>query len=149
MKTTYCVYNRTTQAFLALNVTGACTMPARLRGLIGKLGISPEEGLWVSPSRGIHTIGLLFPIDVIYLDANKRVVHLVEHMRPFRIGQIRLDCASVLEVPPHTIYTSRTRVGDQLLIVPPAEMETDLKLSVPSGAVPSGADRSGSTGNPQ
>jgi len=133
MKATYCIFNKTSQSFLGLNITCACTLLARLKGLLGRLSISPGEGLWVVPSRGVHTVGLLFPIDVIYLDAENRVVHLVEHMRPFRVSQIRLNCASVLELPPHTIYASRTRMGDQLLICLPEEMDTKKTEPVDSG----------------
>lgn len=94
----------------------ASTPFARLRGLLGKLRLNPGEGLWTVPSRGIHTIGMLFPIDAIYLDEELRVTHLIEHLRPFRLASLRLNCTSVLEVPLHTIYTSQTQVGDQLAI---------------------------------
>ncbi len=127
MEPTYCVFNKTNESFLGLKVTCASTSLARLRGLLGKLRVSPGEGLWVVPSRGIHTVGLMFPLDLVYLDAGDRVIHLVEHLRPFRFSPIRLNCASLLELPAHTIYASQTRVGDQLLICTPEEMEMDLK----------------------
>ena len=46
----------------------------------------------------------------------KRVVHLEEHVRPFRVSSISLKAHSVLELPPHTIFRTGTRVGDQLEI---------------------------------
>ncbi len=79
------------------------------------------------PSRGVHTIGMLFPIDLIFLSKDKEVVHLEEFVRPFRISKVSLKATSVLELPPHTIYRSRTQVGDQLEIAqlkkeqPPAD----------------------------
>jgi uncharacterized protein len=130
MKKTYCVFNKTNESFLGLKVTCASTSLARVKGLVGKLRISPGEGLWMVPSRGIHTVGVLFPVDVIYLDPGNRVVHMVEHMRPFRLGPIRLNAASVLELPVHTIYASQTRVGDQMLICRPEEIEMDLTKDV-------------------
>jgi hypothetical protein len=75
-----------------------------------------DEAVWIVPSRGIHTFGLMFPIDVIYLDAQNRVVHLIENLGPLRIAGIRRQCASVLELPARTIYGTGTQVGDQLLI---------------------------------
>lgn len=116
MQPTYCIYNQTRDSFLALSVTCASTTGARLRGLLGKLRLRPDEGVWLVPSRGIHTVGMLFPIDVIYLDELKRVIHVVEYMRPFRFSRISLSGASVLELPAHTIYASHTKVGDQLAI---------------------------------
>jgi uncharacterized membrane protein (UPF0127 family) len=134
MKTTYCIFNKTRESFLALNVTCAGTQLARLKGLVGVMRVSQGEGLWVIPSQGIHTIGVLFPIDVVYLDSKDRVIHLVEHLRPFRLGPIRMKCASVLELPPHVIYESQTQVGDQMLIRRPEEMEMDVKKSGPAAS---------------
>jgi uncharacterized membrane protein (UPF0127 family) len=111
-----CVYNQTRESFLSLNVALADGPLERLRGLLGKMSLRSDEGLWVVPSRGIHTIGLLFPIDLLYLDERNRVVHAVEHLGPFRIGPIKIQAASVLELQTKTIYCSNTKVGDQLLI---------------------------------
>ena len=127
MKTTYCVFNQTKETFLALNVTCASTAVARLRGLLGKFAIRPGEGLWLVPSQGLHTMGLLFPIDVVYLDADYRVIHVIEHLNPFRVAPIRLSAATVLELPLHTIFTSQTRVGDQLLVCLPDEMHVAIE----------------------
>ena len=68
------------------------------------------------PSHSVHTIGMLFTIDVIFLDRAKRVVHLEEHVRAFRVSKISLKAQSVLEVPPHTIFRTGTRVGDHFEI---------------------------------
>jgi uncharacterized protein len=57
------------------------------------------------------------------------VIHMVESLGSFRIGPIRRNAASVLELPPRTIYSSQTQVGDQLLICPPEQMEAFLKVS--------------------
>jgi uncharacterized membrane protein (UPF0127 family) len=122
VKPGYCVFNKTNECFLGLNVTPAFTSLARLKGLLGKLRLPQGEGLWLVPSQGIHTFGMLFPIDVIFLDEEQRVIHLIEHMRPFRVTRIRLNCASVLELPAHTIYSSQTHVGDQLVIGPIDEL---------------------------
>jgi len=59
---------------------------------------------------------LLFPIDLRFLSKDKRVVHLEEHFRPFRVSRVSLKTASVLELPTHTIYRSGTKVGDVLEI---------------------------------
>jgi uncharacterized membrane protein (UPF0127 family) len=123
MKKGLCVYNQTRESFLSLNVALADGPLGRLRGLLGKMTLGSDEGLWVVPSRGVHTFGLLFPIDLIYLDAQNRVVHTVEHLGAFRIGPIRMQAESVLELQTRTIYSSNTRVGDQLLICPAERIE--------------------------
>jgi uncharacterized membrane protein (UPF0127 family) len=117
------VFNISRQCFLNLGVTVADTTWTRLRGLLGKIRLRSDEALWIRPSRGIHTVGLMFSIDVIYLDANLRVVHQVENLGPLRVAPIRLQSDSVLELPARSIYDSGTQVGDQLLICSPQEME--------------------------
>lgn len=124
---TYCVFNKTRESFLSLSVKPADTHFARLRGLLGRLRLKSDEGIWVIPSQGIHTIGVFVPIDLIYLDSDHRVIHTIESLGSFRIGPIRRNCASVLELPTRTVYSSQTQVGDELLICPPEEMEQYLK----------------------
>ena len=126
-KQTYCVYNQTRECFLCLGVTPADTMFSRLKGLIGKLRLKLDEGLWVVPSQGIHTLGVLFPLDLIYLDESQKVIHAIEHFPRFRIAPLRIQAASVLELPTHTIYSSQTQAGDQLIICAIDEIESRLK----------------------
>lgn len=123
----YCVFNKTRESFVSLGVRAADTHLARLKGLLGRLRLKPDEGLWVIPSQGVHTIGLLFSIDLIYLDPDNRVIHLSESLGSFRIAPIRAKCSSVLELPTRTIYASQTQVGDELLICPAEELEQYLK----------------------
>lgn len=130
-KRTYCVYNQTRECFLSLTVTAADTIVSRLKGFIGRRTLRSDEGLWVVPSRGVHTWGVLVPIDLIYLDAEMQVIHLVEHFPTFRVAPIRARAESVLEMPIHTIYSSQTQLGDQFVICIPDEMEHRLR----SGAV--------------
>jgi uncharacterized membrane protein (UPF0127 family) len=122
----YCVFNKTAESFLGLNVSCACTRWARLKGAVRNLRLGSDQGLWVIPSRGIHSLGALVPIDVIYLDADGRVIDLVEHASPFRLTPIRWKSRSILQLPTHTIYATNTKIGDELLICAPQEMETYL-----------------------
>ena len=114
------VYNKTRETFVATEAIVADSYVRRLVGLLGKtkrwtrLG----TGLWIVPSSGVHTIGMLFPIDLIFLSRDKEVIHLEEYVRPFRISKVSLKANSVLELPPHTIYHSGTQVGDRFEISP-------------------------------
>jgi uncharacterized membrane protein (UPF0127 family) len=113
------VYNKTRETFVATEAKVADSYFSRLVGLLGKTRRWAQlgKGLWIVPSRGVHTIGMLFPIDLIFLSKDREVVHIEEYLRPFRISRVSLKAMSVLELPPHTIYRSRTQVGDQLEIV--------------------------------
>ncbi len=114
------VYNQTRDTFVATEVAVANTYLRRLVGLLGKTRrwARPGRGLWIVPSHGVHTVGMLFPIDLIFLDQSKRVVHVEEHVRPFSISKISIKASSVLELPPHTVFRTGTRVGDRLEILP-------------------------------
>jgi uncharacterized protein len=114
------VYNKTRETFVATEALLADSYPRRLVGLLGKTRRWAQlgRGLWIVPSRGVHTIGMLFPIDLIFLGKDKQVVHVEEYVRPFRISKVSLKATSVLELPAHTIYRSGTKIGDQLEIAP-------------------------------
>lgn len=111
-----CVLNRTRERFVATNVAVADSYFGRLVGLLGKTKkwARAGKGLWIVPSHGVHTIGMLFPIDLIFLDRDKNVVRLEEHVKPFRISLGSLRTHSVLELPAHTVFRTGTCVGDQL-----------------------------------
>lgn len=110
------VYNRTKEAFLAYRVRIADSMLSRLIGLLGRRSLAPDSGLWIVPSSGVHTLGMLFTIDVVFLDKNLKVVGLRELLRPFSITSLNLQAESVLELPAHSIFKSRTEIGDQLVV---------------------------------
>lgn len=57
----------------------------RARGLLGRAGLAPGEGLWLAPCRSIHTVGMQFAIDVVFLDRASRVVRVVADLAPFRL----------------------------------------------------------------
>lgn len=112
------VYNRTRETFVATEAVLADGYWQRLVGLLGKTSKWARRGagLWIVPSRGVHTIGMMFPIDLIFLNKNKEVVRVEEHVRPFRISPVCLNASSILELPAHTIYRTGTRLGDRLEI---------------------------------
>ena len=113
-------FNRTRNTCLASSVTSADTHWSRFRGL---MATSPASfplgrGLLISPSRGIHTFAMRFPIDALYLDANRFVIHLEQNLLPWRIAPIKLAAVQVLELPTGAILASATTIGDLIEISP-------------------------------
>jgi len=135
MRRALCVFNRDREAFLGLRVAPADTLILRLKGRLGRLGFKPHDGIWLTPCHGIHTIGMLFAVDLIYLDASHKVIHLIENLGPFRISPIRLKCASILELQTRAIFSSNTRIGDELIICTPEEMKHQLERHQPQPAI--------------
>ena len=58
---------------------------ARVRGLIGRRGLAPGEGLLILKCNAIHTLFMRFSIDATFLDAQNRVVRVVRDIRPWRL----------------------------------------------------------------
>src|SRR5437763_2688605 len=71
---------------------------ARLRGLLGRSGLSSGEGLLLRPAGSVHTAFMLFAIDAVFLDAADRVVKVASTLRPWRTAACR-GARSVLELP--------------------------------------------------
>jgi len=110
------VYNKTKETFLAFRVNIADSVAGRLIGLLGRRSLKPDSGVWIVPANAIHTIGMMFSFDVVMIDKNFKVVSVKELVKPFRIILPKLRAESVIELPAHTIFRSRTEVGDELVI---------------------------------
>jgi uncharacterized membrane protein (UPF0127 family) len=111
-------FNRTRQAWLATALALADTHWTRLRGL---LGVNSDDfrngsGLWIVPCHGVHTLGMGFPIDVLYLDRQMTVVHIQSDLRPWRFAPVRRQATSVLELPSHVAAATGTAIGDTIEI---------------------------------
>ena len=110
------IINLTKQTWLATKVRKADNFFTRLVGLLKRTHLGPEEALWLMPSKGIHTIGMKFPIDVVFLTKDNEVVGLISGMLPYRISSVYFRGYSVVELPNGTIRKSRTELGDKLEI---------------------------------
>src|SRR3954471_19425289 len=110
------VYNKSKETFLSFRVRVADSFSSRLIGLLGKRSLKPDGGVWIVPANSIHTVGMLFSFDLVMIDKDFRVVNVKEMVQPFRIVWPKLRAESVIELPAHTIFRSRTEVGDQLVI---------------------------------
>ena len=79
-------------------MTHADTWLKRLVGLLAHSSLGDNEGMFFCPGGSIHTIGMRFPIDVIYLDNAKKVLKIESEMRPFRLSFAPKGTCSVLEL---------------------------------------------------
>jgi uncharacterized protein len=120
-------FNRTRGVYLATDLIIARSHWTRFRGLMATnaAAFPPGRGLWIMPSHGVHTFAMRFPIDVLYLDGDRVVVHLEEQLKPWRVAAIRIQAKSVLELPPGTVHQSSTALGDQVDIVLEQPVDTN------------------------
>lgn len=106
------ITNATRQTEIADRIEIADRGQRRRKGLLGRSGLSSGEGLWIVPCEAVHTFGMQFPIDLVYLDRSSRVVKTRSHVRPGRLSAC-LTAHSVVELPSGTIRTTRTERGDK------------------------------------
>ena len=111
-------FNQTRQAYLATELAVADTHWSRLRGLLGvrSSDFRNGSGLWIVPCHGVHTLGMGFPIDVVYLDDAMTVIDIRRDLQPWRFAPVRTQASSVLELPCSTADETRTAVGDKIQI---------------------------------
>ena len=109
--------NDRTRSAVALEVDVAATRATRRRGLLGRESIGASEGLLLTPCKAIHTVGMRFPIDVIFIDRDGRAVRIVPALAPWRIA-MSARAKAVIELAAGTAAASDIRIGDMLYLAP-------------------------------
>lgn len=112
------VRNVTRNLQVASRVEVAGSNVKRSKGLLGRKGLNPGEGMWIIPCEAIHTFFMQFPIDLIYLDRQHRVKKTRAAVAAWRVSAC-LSAHSVLELPAGTVQATRTERGDLLEIARP------------------------------
>lgn len=123
----YCVYNQTSECFLSLGVSLGDNTFARLKGLFERGALRFDEGSWITPPKGMHTMGVISARDLVYLDESHRVVDVIEQHPALRVAPVRPDAASLLALPVRSVASSQTQPGNQLMICAAEEMEFRLR----------------------
>lgn len=106
--------NIDTGAVIADRVSVAATRAARRVGLLNRDNLERGEALWIVPSRGVHTIGMRFAIDLVALDDRGIVIDSVAALQPWRIRLPRRGTAGVLELPVGALARSGTSIGHRI-----------------------------------
>ena len=108
------VTNRTRGVLLGDRIRIADNALTGIVGLLGERGLASGDGLWIRPSQGVHTFGMLFPIDVLVLDGDDHVIAMRAPLSPFRLTPVFWEGRSVLELPAGTVAQTGTAVGDEI-----------------------------------
>jgi uncharacterized membrane protein (UPF0127 family) len=106
--------NLDTGSVVADRVGVAATRATRRVGLLNRESLEPGEALWIVPSRGVHTWGMRFAIDVIALDEDGVVIDCVACLPPRRIRLPRRGTAGVLELAAGTLERTGTDLGHRI-----------------------------------
>jgi hypothetical protein len=129
----HCAYNRTRERFLGVDIEAGDFTIASLEDQMPALAPRSGAGLWLVPFRGLSATSVHIPLDLIYLDRSCTVLDVVESFPIFRVSAASPPAASVLVLPSHTIETTGTQPGDELILCPPEEMKQRLQGLATSG----------------
>ncbi len=105
--------NVTRQVQLASSVEVATSGAKRSKGLLGRKGLSRGEALWIVPCEAVHTFGMRFALDLIYLDRQHRIRKVRRNVPPWRISAC-LTAHSVVELAAGSISETDAQPGDQV-----------------------------------
>ncbi len=114
------IVNRTRDSVVGSRVGLADQMWSRARGFLGRPRPDHGEGLLLNPCRAVHTFGMKYPLDIIFLDRQGRVVALYQRLAPRRVTGWHARAKYALEVPSGTIAATATAEGDHLAWMPAA-----------------------------
>jgi uncharacterized membrane protein (UPF0127 family) len=112
MKATNCTNDKE----LAGSLQVADSLLQRMKGLLGRKTMSYGEGLWIRPCMGVHTFGMHFPIDILFLDREQVVIASKSAFAPNRLTPVYVKAASVLELPAGIIEKTATNPGDRIAL---------------------------------
>jgi uncharacterized protein len=90
---------------------------ARMRGLLGRAELPRGEGILLRPAGSIHTFFMRFPIDVVFLDGDARVVGVERRLGPWRVAR-RRGAKAVLELPAGAADEAALAAGARLAAAP-------------------------------
>ena len=107
--------NRTRGIVLAETVEAAFDSRARRTGLLGRDALAADAVLAIAPSNAVHTIGMRFPIDVLFITRAGRVTKRVLQLPPVRIAA-SLPAFAVLEFAGGHPAVAATSVGDEVVL---------------------------------
>ena len=78
--------------------------------------------MWIVPCEAVHTFGMQFPIDLVYLDRKHRVRKVRSSVPPWRLSAC-LVAHSIIELPAGTVLQTQTEPGDQLEFSPAGSLD--------------------------
>lgn len=107
------MFNANTGAVVVRHVHRTTSHWERMRGLLARPALAPDNGLWLVPCTGVHTVFMRYAIDVVFLDKSLVVLHIEPALTPWR-SALRLRARSSLELAAGAAAASGLALGQQL-----------------------------------
>lgn len=111
------VYNSTNGVIIVHEGYIANNFGTRLKGLMFKKSFDKGCGLIILPCNSIHMFFMRFPIDVLFMSKEDKVVGIKENIKPWQLSKVYWAAEYVIELPVGTVQETRTTLGDKLNIL--------------------------------
>jgi uncharacterized membrane protein (UPF0127 family) len=109
--------NERTSERVATSVEIAATRTSRRKGLLGRDGLEESSAMLLAPCTAVHTVGMRFAIDVVFVDRQGYAVKVVRDLRPWRIA-LAAGARAVIEMPAGRLGRGQVLPGDRLYLAP-------------------------------
>lgn len=109
--------NRTGKTTLVQKLEVPRSPLARMKGLLGRKVLPEGSGMLITSCRWVHTIGMRFAIDLVFLDGDLKVVGCRPALKPWRFSNFCFKAKHTLELPAGTISRTDTQINDQLEMI--------------------------------
>jgi len=125
------LFNCNQNTVLADKVTVVETFPGRMKGLLGKKRLAKDEAMLLKPCKQVHTLFMKFPIDVVFLDEQCRVVHIKENLKSFSVSPYVENAKCVIEFPAGKVRETGLGINDRLMFKNTSGKEKCLCKKIP------------------
>ena len=109
--------NERTRLPVATAVEIAATRTSRRRGLLGRDRLDEASAMLLAPCAAVHTAGMRFAIDVVFVDRQGYAVKVVRDLQPWRIA-LATGARAVIEMPAGSLAWGQVLPGDRLYLSP-------------------------------
>jgi uncharacterized membrane protein (UPF0127 family) len=134
--------NERTRKPVATQVEIAATRTTRRRGLLGRDSLDETSAMLLAPCNSVHTVGMRFPIDVVFVDRQGYAVKVVRNLRPWRIA-LATSGRAVIEMAAGSLGWGQVLPGDRLYLAPVSAIAERMNEPVPSAEAMKAAETRG------
>lgn len=110
------LYSKKTSKTIVPKLEVASALWPRMKGLLGRDQLAPDQALWIHRCNSIHTFFMRFPIDLIFVDRHLVVRKTVKQVPPWRIVLPVWRASSVIELSAGFLDNNPISVGEQLYV---------------------------------
>jgi len=99
---------------IAEKVEVADSFFSRLKGLLRRENLDFNEGLLLTPCNQIHTLGMKFVIDAVFISKSGEIVFIKENMQPGNVSEKVSQAYQVLELKSGAVNDNDIEIGNKI-----------------------------------